>query len=109
MVSGSLPVYLVLICVYVINVPTSTLVSNQTVISMILGNRSDPGIILFEGLAASGLRSIRYALEVQGIEEIIASDISTDAFQLMGRNIEDNQVSHLVTALQMDARCIVFN
>ena len=60
--------------------------------------------MLFEGLAASGLRSIRYALEVKGIEEIIASDISCEAYQLMSRNIEDNQVSHLVKPLQIDAR-----
>jgi tRNA (guanine26-N2/guanine27-N2)-dimethyltransferase len=66
-----------------------------------------PGIVLFEGLAASGLRSIRYALEVEGIEEIIASDISSDAFQLMSRNVEDNQVSQIVKPVQMDARCVL--
>ena len=61
--------------------------------------------MLFEGLAASGLRSIRYALEVEGIEEIIASDISSDAFELMSKNVENNQVSQIVKPLQMDARC----
>ena len=50
------------------------------------------------------MRSIRYALEVEGIEEIIASDISLDAFQLMSKNVEDNEVYEIVKPLQMDAR-----
>ena len=79
---------------------------NKIVFSLtfISGSNTDPGIVLFEGLAASGLRSIRYALEVPGIEEIVASDISSDAFQLMAKNVMDNQVSHIVKPLQMDAR-----
>lgn len=42
---------------------------------------------------------------MEGIEEIIASDISLDAFQLMSKNVEDNQVSEIIKPLQMDARC----
>ena len=67
-----------------------------------------PGIILFEGLAASGLRSIRYALEVKGIEEIVASDISSDAFQLMSKNVENNQVSQIIKPVQMDASLVMY-
>lgn len=65
-----------------------------------------PGMVLLEGLAASGLRSIRYALEVKGIEKIIANDISADAVKLMSRNIQENEVSHLVSPFQMDARFV---
>lgn len=61
-------------------------------------------MVLFEGLAASGLRSIRYALEVEGIDEIVATDISADAFQLMSKNIEENAVTKIVKPIQMDAR-----
>lgn len=68
----------------------------------------DPGIILFEGLAASGLRSIRYALEIKGIEQIIANDISSDAVQLMTRNIEENQVEHIIRPSQMDASLVMY-
>ena len=74
--------------------------------SVLVISGETPGIVLFEGLAASGLRSIRYALEVKGIEEIVASDISSDAFQLMSKNVENNQVSQIIKPVQMDARSV---
>lgn len=67
-------------------------------------SKETPGFVVFEGLAASGLRSIRYALEIPGIEKVIATDISIDAVKLMQKNIEENHVSGLVESLQMDAR-----
>lgn len=40
------------------------------------GVRHEDGLRILEALAASGLRSIRYAKEVGGIREIIANDLS---------------------------------
>ena len=65
-----------------------------------------PGITILEGLAASGLRSVRYALEVNNVKRIICNDISEDAVKLMKRNIEHNKVAHLVSSSKQDARCV---
>ena len=45
---------------------------------------------ILEALAATGLRSIRYAKEVEGFDEIIANDLSDEAVQMMKRNITVN-------------------
>jgi len=56
-----------------------------------------------EALAATGLRAIRYALEVSGVKQIYANDISNTAVQIMNQNIEENNVKHLVTSTLYDA------
>ena len=58
---------------------------------------------IMEGLAASGLRSIRYAKEISNVKEIIANDYSRDAVEAIKRNAERNGVSGLVKAVQGDA------
>lgn len=60
-------------------------------------------VSLFEGLSATGLRSARYALEVPGIQKIVANDISEDAYHLIQKNIDHNKVGHIVTASHQDA------
>ncbi|XP_043550927.1 tRNA (guanine(26)-N(2))-dimethyltransferase isoform X2 [Chiloscyllium plagiosum] len=65
------------------------------------------GIRVLEGLAASGLRSIRFAKEVPGIHSIVANDFSEKAVTLMKRNIELNEVQHLVTASLADASMLL--
>ena len=68
------------------------------------GTRDEEGIRVLEGLAASGLRSIRYAREVGGVREVVANDISKQALECMRRNIEHNNVAHLVRPSHNDAR-----
>ena len=68
------------------------------------GMRDEDGIRILEGLAASGLRSIRYAREVGGVKEVVANDISRQALECMKRNIEHNGVGHLVKPSLNDAR-----
>lgn len=63
----------------------------------------DDGITILEGLAASGLRSVRYALEIAGVKSITANDISADAYTMMQKNIEHNNVQHVVKPSQEDA------
>ncbi|GKT20035.1 tRNA methyltransferase, Trm1 like protein, partial [Aduncisulcus paluster] len=50
-------------------------------------------LLFFEGLAASGLRTIRYACEVpeEIPSEFVANDLSTDAYDLINKNIEHNK------------------
>ena len=60
-------------------------------------------ISILEGLAATGLRSIRYALEIDGIDKIIANDFSAAAFDNIKRNIEHNSVGNIVEPSLCDA------
>lgn len=62
------------------------------------------GLRVLEALAASGLRSIRFAREVPGLGAVIASDSSPRAAELMARNVARNGVGELVTPRLADAR-----
>jgi len=66
------------------------------------------GITILEGLAASGLRSVRYALEVPGVRTITANDISTDAYRMMQKNIEHNNVKDIVEPSKEDAGLLMY-
>lgn len=59
---------------------------------------------MLEALAASGLRSVRFALEVPGLHSVTANDFSAKAAALIARNAQYNRVSHLVEASCKDAR-----
>lgn len=64
---------------------------------------------VLEALAASGLRSIRYALEIPTLGSVVANDFSEVAYENMCRNIKENGVSHLISPTCREARfvCIV--
>lgn len=66
------------------------------------------GIKILEALAASGLRSIRFALEIPHIGSIIANDYDSKAVELMNENIKANQTQHLITASQSDASFLMY-
>lgn len=66
------------------------------------------GITILEGLAASGLRSVRYALEVPGVRTITANDISADAYRMMQKNIEHNNVKDIVEPSKEDAGLLMY-
>lgn len=64
----------------------------------------DPGgITILEALSATGLRSIRYAKEIPGVEKIIANDISARAVDNIKYNVAYNEVDDLVVACKNDA------
>lgn len=50
------------------------------------------GVTVLEALAATGLRSVRYALEAEGVEKIVANDIDPSAIEAMKRNFEFNKI-----------------
>nr|XP_003468399.1 tRNA (guanine(26)-N(2))-dimethyltransferase [Cavia porcellus]XP_013006376.1 tRNA (guanine(26)-N(2))-dimethyltransferase [Cavia porcellus] len=66
------------------------------------------GLRVLEGLAASGLRSIRFALEVPGLQSVVANDASARAVELMRHNVQLNDVAHLVQPSQADARMLMY-
>lgn len=66
------------------------------------------GIAILEGLAASGLRSVRYALEVPGVKNITANDISADAYRMIQKNIQHNNVQNIVKPSKEDAGLLMY-
>ena len=76
--------------------------------SLELGQVCADGITILEGLAATGLRSVRFALEVPGIKKVIANDYSEEAVKYIKRNIAHNSVEHLVDASFADATMFMY-
>lgn len=72
------------------------------------GKKCLNGVKLLEALSASGLRSIRYAKEIPGIERIVANDIAEEAVSAMKRNIKHNNLDQLVEASQADAVLLMY-
>jgi len=66
------------------------------------------GLKILEGLSASGLRSIRYAKEVPGVEKITANDWSKQAVESIERNVQHNDVGHIVTGNHGDASMVMY-
>lgn len=48
------------------------------------------GISIFEGLSATGLRSIRYAREVPDVVQVTANDLDPSAVELIRQNVKRN-------------------
>ncbi|NXW11905.1 TRM1 dimethyltransferase, partial [Fregetta grallaria] len=66
------------------------------------------GLRVLEALAASGLRSIRFAKEVPGLRAVVANDFSARAAELMSRNVAFNGVGDLVAPRMADARMLMY-
>ncbi|NWQ71340.1 TRM1 dimethyltransferase, partial [Neopipo cinnamomea] len=66
------------------------------------------GLRVLEALAASGLRSIRFAREVPGLRAVVACDRSAAAVTAMARNVALNGVGGLVTPHLGDARMLMY-
>ncbi|VVB61109.1 tRNA (guanine(26)-N(2))-dimethyltransferase [uncultured archaeon] len=53
-------------------------------------------ITVADPLAATGVRGIRYALEVSGVSEILFSDLNPTAIRLIKKNIAKNKIKNAV-------------
>ncbi len=62
---------------------------------------------IVEPLTATGVRSVRYALELEGTGRVIAGDIDPRAVELARVNAEANGVN--VEVVEGDARCILYS
>ncbi|MEB3861881.1 MAG: tRNA (guanine(10)-N(2))-dimethyltransferase [Desulfurococcales archaeon] len=62
---------------------------------------------IVEPLTATGVRSVRYALELRGVGRVIAGDIDPRAVELARVNAEANGVD--VEVVGGDARCILYS
>ncbi|KAL8211723.1 UNVERIFIED_CONTAM: tRNA methyltransferase 1 [Gekko kuhli] len=73
-----------------------------------VGEVCQDGLRVLEALAASGLRSLRFAKEVPGLRSVVANDVSSKAVELISQNIQLNDMDHLVTASLSDARMLMY-
>lgn len=62
-----------------------------------------PYIKITEGLAATGLRSCRYALEIPNVKIVVANDLSEAAVKKIAENAKHNGVSEIVKPRRGDA------
>lgn len=65
------------------------------------------GLAILEGLAASGLRSVRFCKEIPGISRVVANDCSREAIATMKHNIELNGVQEMMSASCNDASMVM--
>ncbi|VDP24696.1 unnamed protein product [Schistosoma margrebowiei] len=66
-------------------------------------NRDLTIAVILEALAASGIRSVRMALEVSNVSSIIANDLSPEAVALIQKNVAHNNVENIVSTVCGDA------
>ncbi|KAL1927537.1 hypothetical protein VTP01DRAFT_3774 [Rhizomucor pusillus] len=68
------------------------------------------GFTILEALAASGLRSIRYAKEIPKLKQVIANDLEEEAVESIRRNIQHNGLNdELVRPNQGDAMQVLYS
>lgn len=69
---------------------------------------TEPYIDMIEALSASGLRAIRYGLEIPRVRSVLANDFSESAVDAIRRNIELNNVKGVVHAHEGDASMAMY-
>ncbi|XP_017115951.1 probable tRNA (guanine(26)-N(2))-dimethyltransferase [Drosophila elegans] len=72
------------------------------------GTRYEDGLRILEALAATGLRSIRYAQEIAGVRQIVANDLSRQAVESINTNIRHNKVEELIEPSHSDAMTLMY-
>lgn len=66
------------------------------------------GISIFEALSATGLRSLRYQMEIPNVKHITVNDISADAVDAIKKNIEFNKApTSILKANHGDANVVM--
>jgi tRNA (guanine26-N2/guanine27-N2)-dimethyltransferase len=67
-------------------------------------------ITVLEALSATGLRAIRYALEIPAIQAVLANDMSPSAIKAIQQNIAHNNIPpNLVQATCSDANALMYS
>lgn len=60
-------------------------------------------ITICEPLTATGIRGLRFAVEIQGVKEVVSSDINQTSAKLAAHNIELNNLQDRVSVKHKDA------
>ena len=64
-------------------------------------------ICVCEPLAGCGIRGIRFATEIEGVEKVVINDINAKAFQLASYNVRMNELSERVVVKNEDANFLL--
>src|SRR3972149_1369324 len=63
-------------------------------------------ISICEPLTSQGIRGIRYAAEIEGVNRVLLSDINRHAYELAQHNIKQNNLQDKITLTHKDANCV---
>ncbi len=83
---------------------------NRTISVMVVrayGKLLGRNIHVCEPLSGTGIRSIRYALEVPHVSKVTANDLNRQAYNLIKANVELNGVADVVEVYSMDAAALM--
>jgi len=64
-------------------------------------------ISICEPLTSQGIRGIRYAAEIEGVNKVLLSDINWHAYELAKHNIQHNKLQNKITLKHRDANCVL--
>ncbi len=64
-------------------------------------------ISICEPLTSQGIRGIRYAAEIEGVNRVLLSDINRHAYELAQYNIKQNNLQDKITLKHKDANCVL--
>lgn len=64
-------------------------------------------ISICEPLTSQGIRGIRYATEIEGVNRIVLSDINHHAYELAQHNIKQNNLQNKIILKHKDANCVL--
>jgi len=68
----------------------------------------EKGVTVLEALAASGLRSVRFAKEIPGLKKVVANDFSQQAVESIKRNAAHNKVEDILQPNFGDASLLMY-
>jgi tRNA (guanine26-N2/guanine27-N2)-dimethyltransferase len=66
-------------------------------------------ISVCEPLSGCGIRGIRFAAEIEGVEKVLMGDINKRAFKLANNNVQMNGLSECITVENEDANYLLAN
>jgi tRNA (guanine26-N2/guanine27-N2)-dimethyltransferase len=64
-------------------------------------------ITICEPLTSQGIRGIRYAMEIEGVKQVLQSDINSHAYELARHNVKINKLEEKITLKNKDANCVL--
>ena len=62
---------------------------------------------ILDALAATGIRGLRYAKEISGVESVVLNDHNKSAYRLIKNNIKENRLKKKCVAKNMDANLLM--
>jgi len=68
---------------------------------------SSKAIKICEPLTSSGIRGVRFAAEINGVERVLISDINEHALKLARLNVDLNGLQDLIEIEKRDANCLL--